>query len=565
MRFPFRLKIALLTATFSAVPLLVVGWLLIDVNAREVESNHQALRIAVTERVAAQIDDELSRARRTLGAIGTALTDTTLEEHVRVTLALRLLDAGGLEVAGIYDAEGALIDRMRDPDVEEATTPETIDRALRDRADLAGAALGEVDAESQALLVIPLRAGDRTTGYVVTPFSLAGTQALVTRLSTSQLASDEGALFVVDGARRILAHPDRARVGRVAPGFDVAAVARMPISEERTIGGRTLITTSVGLDDAPWAIVAEIPEEVMYASIARMRTIVIATIAGTLLAAFLAAFVFARLLTAPIGKLVAFTRSLAARDFDARVDVGTKDELAVLGSALSDAAKELGASEARIREEMAIRADLRRYLPAELVDAIIRREQSMELGGRRLPITVLFADVVAFTPLSERLPPEQVVALLNELFTLLTEAVFRHGGTVDKFVGDCVMAIWGAPAPSDDHAERAVLAAQDMLRFLESANAEWKARFGTGVQLAIGVNTGDAVVGNVGSETRMEYTAIGDVVNVAARLETVARPQQILVSRATADAVGDAFELARVGEREVPGRTAPIELFEVSW
>ena len=104
-----------------------------------------------------------------------------------------------------------------------------------------------------------------------------------------------------------------------------------------------------------------------------------------------------------------------------------------------------------------------------------------------------------------------------------------------------------------------------MLRFLESANAGFEDRYGVSVQLAIGVNTGDAVVGNVGSEKRMEYTAIGDVVNVAARLETIARPQQILVTRATADAAGEGFEPARIGEREVPGRAAPVELFEVAW
>ncbi|MEQ8887549.1 MAG: adenylate/guanylate cyclase domain-containing protein, partial [Sandaracinaceae bacterium] len=291
--------------------------------------------------------------------------------------------------------------------------------------------------------------------------------------------------------------------------------------------------------------------------------IVIGTIAGTLLLAVLASFFLARRLTAPIATLVEFTKQLSARRFDARVQVETGDELAVLGDALSEAAAALERSEEAMRQEQAIRGDLGRYLPAELVEAIIRREASMELGGQRREITVLFADVVAFTPLSDRLPPEQVVSLLNELFTLLTGAVFRHEGTVDKFVGDCVMAIWGAPTAQPDHAERALAAARDMMRFLESANAGWRESVGVEIQLAIGVNTGEAVVGNVGSKERMEYTAIGDVVNVAARLETIARPQQILVTRATADAVDR--ELARVGEREVPGRAAPVELFEVSW
>ncbi|MCZ7685597.1 MAG: hypothetical protein M5U28_45190 [Sandaracinaceae bacterium] len=312
-------------------------------------------------------------------------------------------------------------------------------------------------------------------------------------------------------------------------------------------------------------MVARIPKDVAYASLAHMRAIVLWAIALALVVALAASFLLARRLAAPIARLVAFTKELAARRFDARVSLDTGDELAVLGDALSDAAAELGASEARAREEMAIRADLGRYLPAELVEAIIRREQSMELGGRRTAITVLFADVVAFTPLSDRLPPEQVVALLNELFTLLTEAVFRHGGTVDKFVGDCVMALFGAPAPAEDHARRAVACARDMLRFCESANVGWKERFGVEVQLAIGINSGDAVVGNVGSRERIEYTAIGDVVNVAARLETIARPQQILISAATAEQVREDFELSAIGAREVPGRTAPVELWEAAW
>jgi class 3 adenylate cyclase len=292
---------------------------------------------------------------------------------------------------------------------------------------------------------------------------------------------------------------------------------------------------------------------------------VASSIAVALVLAFAASVLLGRRLAAPIATLVAFTQDLAARRFDRRPDVATGDELDVLARALGDAAGALDRSEKREREDAAIRADLGRYLPAEIVEAIVRREQSMELGGRRLPITVLFADVVAFTPLSERLPPEQVVALLNELFTLLTEAVFRHGGTVDKLIGDCVMAIWGAPTPHADHARRAVLAAQDMVRFCESANADWKQRFGVEVRLAIGINTGEAVVGNIGSRERMDYTAIGDVVNVAARLETIARPQQILVSRATADAITGGFDVTPLGPREVPGRKEPVELFEVTW
>ena len=145
----------------------------------------------------------------------------------------------------------------------------------------------------------------------------------------------------------------------------------------------------------------------------------------------------------------------------------------------------------------------------------------------------------------------------------MTEIVFQHGGTVDKFIGDCVMAIWNAPATQPDHAERALSAAEDMLSFLETANARWEEELGLRVQLAIGVHTGEAVVGNVGSETRMAYTAIGDAVNVAARLEAIARPQQVLVTAATREAAGEIFEYVDAGERELAGRKDLVHLYEV--
>jgi class 3 adenylate cyclase len=243
--------------------------------------------------------------------------------------------------------------------------------------------------------------------------------------------------------------------------------------------------------------------------------------------------------------------------------VTTRDELALLAGAMRGAATDLAESEAQIRREVQIRSDLGRYLPAELVDKVVRREQDLALGGERRVVTVLFADVVAFTPLTEQRAPEEVVTILNELFTILTGIVFRHGGMVDKFVGDCVMALWGAHEPQEDHAVRALEAAEDMMHWLETGNVAWRERFGVTIQLAIGVHTGEVVVGNIGSKSRMEYTAIGDAVNVAARLEALARPQQILTTRATLDAAGDGFDVAEAGAHQLPGRSEPLTLFEV--
>jgi class 3 adenylate cyclase len=177
---------------------------------------------------------------------------------------------------------------------------------------------------------------------------------------------------------------------------------------------------------------------------------------------------------------------------------------------------------------------------------------------------VLFADVVSFTPFAERAEPEKVVEFLNELFTVLTEVVFRHEGTVDKFIGDAIMAFFGAPNAMEDHAARAVACAEDMQRFVEASAPEWRDKYGIEVRLAVGVNTGEAIVGNLGSEARMDYTAIGDVVNVAARLEALARPGQTLVTGETAASAGDAFDFRPIGEHPLRGKQQPVAILELA-
>ncbi len=329
-------------------------------------------------------------------------------------------------------------------------------------------------------------------------------------------------------------------------------------------GADERLVTIERMELRPFRIVVSEPTAVVFSSITTLRRWIVTAVVLGVLASFAIAWMLGRRLAAPVAALVRQADHLAHRRFGERVVVESGDELELLGRAMSDAAGELGASEARIQKEIAIRTDLGRYLPAEIVDRMVEREQDMALGGQKRAITVLFADVVAFTPLTEKLAAEDTVKLLNELFTLLTEIVFRHGGTIDKFMGDSVMALFGAPTEQADHAARALACAEDVLRFLDTGNAGWASRYDVKIELAIGVASGECVVGNIGSERRMEYTAIGDVVNTAARLEAIARPNQILVTAATAALAGEDFELLDRGERELPGKRAPVRVYEVS-
>ena len=234
--------------------------------------------------------------------------------------------------------------------------------------------------------------------------------------------------------------------------------------------------------------------------------------------------------------------------------------LAAFGSMMANYATE-GREKARVRELFS------RYVPPEYVRRLADDFESVALGGERAEITILFSDIRGFTNLSERLPPSAVIEILNEYLERMSEVVFRHGGTLDKFIGDAVMAFWGAPVPIADHANKALTAALDMIAELDGLNARWKER-GEPTELAIGVglNTGPAVVGNIGSLTRkLDYTAIGDAVNLASRLESLNKTYgtTILVSESTLTAAGGGYATRAVEAVTVKGKKKPVNVFEL--
>jgi adenylate cyclase len=192
--------------------------------------------------------------------------------------------------------------------------------------------------------------------------------------------------------------------------------------------------------------------------------------------------------------------------------------------------------------------------------------QLVERGGidtGRRDVTLLFSDIRGFTTLSETRKPEEVIALLNRYFSRQVDVVFRHGGSLDKFIGDCIMAIWGAPLDDPQHARHAVACALDMADTLQAFRRELGAEH-TDFDVGIGLHSGPAVVGLMGSEKRLEYTAIGDTVNLASRIEGLTKDarRRILVSRETRELCGEAFDFAFAGSYKVKGRAQEVELYE---
>ncbi|OGW64383.1 MAG: hypothetical protein A3H49_09065 [Nitrospirae bacterium RIFCSPLOWO2_02_FULL_62_14] len=217
-----------------------------------------------------------------------------------------------------------------------------------------------------------------------------------------------------------------------------------------------------------------------------------------------------------------------------------------------------------IREQREKRR-LARFFSPKVLEEIIRHRNDQALGTARKRITVLFSDIRGFTTLSEKLQPEQVVEILKEYLTELTEVVFRHGGTVDKYVGDCIMALYNVPFEQPDHAAEAVRTALDFQKTTHEISERWKAKLGVEIKNGVGINTGEAVVGTMGSEQRLEYTAIGDTVNLAARLESITKEfrSPVIISETTYQEVRSKFRTRPLGEVTVKGKAIPVKIYAV--
>ncbi len=204
----------------------------------------------------------------------------------------------------------------------------------------------------------------------------------------------------------------------------------------------------------------------------------------------------------------------------------------------------------------------KRYVNPYIVDELVKKED-LALEGRRQEATILFVDIRGFTPLAERLSAEKVVEILNKYFKAVTKSIFKYNGTVNKFIGDAVMAFYNAPLQQQDHADRAVRTAIDIVEEISKLNKELT-KEKLKIEVGIGINTGEAVIGNIGTEQFLDYTAIGDTVNTASRLQGLSKPGEILISEETAEHLTDKdIKTAKIGSVALKGKKERITVYRV--
>ena len=307
-------------------------------------------------------------------------------------------------------------------------------------------------------------------------------------------------------------------------------------------------------------------------------TVTVAAFSGvSLITALAMGAVLSWSLVSPVQKIDRALGRIADGDFDQDVQVPNRDEFGRLTVNLNRTSRQLaslyeGLSELNSNLEQTIEEQvtqlqrteqLRRYVSPQVADAILAGDQPVAFRSVRRNLTILYSDIRGFTQIAERMEPEELVDALNEYFSAMTDIVFSNGGTLDKYLGDGVLAFFGDPIPFEDHAERAVATAFEMLAKVDELRETWM-RSEEELSIGVGISTGYVTVGNIGSSTRTDYTVVGNHVNVAARLATAAEPGQILVSERTMASVQDRVDWVPVEDLVMKGVQRPVKVFALT-
>jgi adenylate cyclase len=353
---------------------------------------------------------------------------------------------------------------------------------------------------------------------------------------------------VVDPRGVIVAHNDLTQIGKAlrspgGDGKDKLLEFTAPIRYQKKGLGQAHLGVS---------------EEGMRRNIQKARLFIFALMIGIIALGIGTSLFISNAFSRPVRLLVEGTKVLGLGNFQHRLPPlsvgGGQDELTDLGRAFNEMAEDL-------RKKELLEDSFGRYVSPEIAEMIFHSAAGPWLEPRRHEVTVLFVDIRGYTPYAERTPPAIVIELLNQFFGLATEAIIRNGGFISKFLGDAIMAIFGAPAPQPDQAYRAALAALEIQAEVEEFNRKRSAEGKDPIVVGIGINRGDVVAGSVGSTARMEYTVVGDAVNVASRLTAAAKGGEILIGLTALEPAADRLRAQPLPRLQVKGKAEPLEVF----
>lgn len=368
--------------------------------------------------------------------------------------------------------------------------------------------------------------------------------------------------YMVDRRGNLITHPEASRIHQNVSALGIVqeflrgqfnnGQTRYEVPET----GEPMLGAFRAVGFAGLGVVTEIPEAKAFEAAKRVEYRSLLVGALILCVALAVGYLFSESLTSPLYALVGAANQIASGDFNLSLKPKTKDEVGFLSLAFNDMA-------AGLAERERLRDTFNKFHSEEIAAKILSGE--VKLGGERMDATIFFSDIRGFTHLSESLPPEKVVELLNEYMQAMVGVIQQFKGVVDKYVGDAIMATWGVPLSGTEDTARAVSACLAMRQALAQLNERRKSRGETPLYMGMGLNVGPVTAGNIGSESRMEYTVIGDSVNTASRIESMTKAfgTDLLISKSVYDRIHTMFICDACGGASVKGKTDAIQVFKV--
>lgn len=381
------------------------------------------------------------------------------------------------------------------------------------------------------------------------------------RLQKAFRAIREHTLYLVDSEGRLLAHPNEEKVLKGENLKDVAIVraaldskfkqGQLRFKQDGQSMTGAFTRTSLGV-----CTIAVVSDEIILEAAKRVRREAFYITGRIVSIALFVMFLLSITLTSPIEDLAELTNEIAQGNFHVRARIRTRDEVGRLGEAFNHMVTGL-------IERDRVKNMFSKFHGSTVTDDLMKGD--LQLGGSKKLVTVFFSDIRDFTRFSEGHTPEEVVEMLNEYFQIMVSIINRHGGVVDKFIGDAIMAVWGAPKASAEDSENAIRAALAMRMALGELNEMRLGRGQTAIRIGMGLHHGEAISGTIGSEERMEYTVIGDTVNQASRVESSTKSfgTDLLITEELAARYQETFIVELAGEVEVKGKSEPLRLFKV--
>jgi class 3 adenylate cyclase len=522
--------------------------------------------------VESELRNELKNVQSHLRGLGVSLlpmidrraSSAELSDTLKTALVMnnRLLELH------VFDADGRIIASTTPPENTEPISRQAIGASLDGKTFISDAVRSKAFNRQVLFVSEPLRQSESAPvrGAIGARYDLQGQLAdMVGRVKFSQ----DGHAVIVDGDGQVVAHGDSKQLES-----DVTAHPAVQLARSTAAVGSVKASVSDGNDtreklfvyrpiDNPgsetkheWVLLTEIDSAALVAPVATLRDELAIGVTLLLLMSTLIAHQISTSVHRPLHALGEFAKQIGSGDLTARVNVTGRDVAGRLAATLNTMA-------AGLQERDHVKEVFGRYIATQVSEEILKGEAN--LGGAEKKVTVLFSDIRNFTGMSEKMTPQQVVAFLNDYFTEMVDAVFEHGGVLDKFLGDGLMAVFGSVSNDPNHPRHAVLAALRMQALLAKINGVRSMSGMAPIAIGVGIHTDSVIVGNIGSRKRLEYTVVGDGVNTSSRLQGLNKEfgTTILISESTYQAVKNDFECRQMPDTQLRGKTQDLKIYEV--